>query len=61
MATGKQRGYRVRTTVWIPCDHSSPASVRAAMDYAEKYSKLLDGAPEGAEVEIFSSAPARRE
>ena len=59
----KQTGYRVRLTVFVPCDHGDTASVKGAMEYVEELQTCAVGSevPHGTVIESFSSSLGKRD
>lgn len=61
MTAGKVRGYRVRTTVFVPADPKDMNATRDAINFADTYSKLAPTAPKGCVIEKFSATPGMLE
>lgn len=57
----KQRGYRIRQTIFVPTDGADLTKTKAAIEFAEGRNKLPEGAPAGTVIEDFSVKPGMKE
>lgn len=57
---GKQKGFRIRQTIFVPADGKDLSKTKGAIEFAEKLNTLPEGAPEGTVIEEFSAKPGMK-